>query len=119
MNNLAATYVDLGRTKEAAALHEKVLDASMRTLGEEHPDTLSSIYNLSVTYWRSDLYNEAIEVYERESDVCRMVHGAQHTETVMSIQSLAHRYHDVRRMKEAVLLESHLKEFEDLKGEDD
>jgi hypothetical protein len=50
MNNLAVTYSALGRTKDAAALHEKVLEAHARTLGEEHPFTLLSMNNLAATY---------------------------------------------------------------------
>ena len=72
MNNLAETYPGaLGRAKEAAALHENVLEARSRALGSEHPDTLSSMYNLAGTYWSLDLYNEAIELYERELDLRR------------------------------------------------
>ena len=50
MNNLAGTYHALGQMKEAAALHEKVLEARRRTLGDEHPDTLLSMNNLAGTY---------------------------------------------------------------------
>ena len=41
MANLAATYSDQGRTGEAAALQEEVLQKFRRILGEEHPDTLT------------------------------------------------------------------------------
>jgi hypothetical protein len=50
MNNLAETYGALGQTKEALALHEKVLDAWTRTMGEENPNTLSSMNNLASIY---------------------------------------------------------------------
>jgi hypothetical protein len=53
MNNLASTYRDLGRTKDAAALQEKVLEARGRILGDEHPDTLRSMNNLASDISRS------------------------------------------------------------------
>jgi lipopolysaccharide biosynthesis regulator YciM len=106
------TYIARGQTKEAAVLHEKVLDsARRRTLDKEHPHTLSCMYNLAAAYWSSGLYNRAIEPYERELDVCRKVHGAQHPETLMSIQNLAYRYLDIGRTNEAALPESSLREF--------
>ena len=50
MNNLAVTYGALGRTKDAVALQEKVLEARERILGGEHPHMLRSMNNLAVTY---------------------------------------------------------------------
>ena len=38
MDNLAITYLDQGRTGEAPALQEQVLEKSRRILGDEHPD---------------------------------------------------------------------------------
>lgn len=46
MGNLASSYSDVGRRQEAVELEEKVLEATKRTLGEEHPDTLLSISSL-------------------------------------------------------------------------
>ncbi|KAI9776292.1 MAG: hypothetical protein M1839_000451 [Geoglossum umbratile] len=40
MANLTSCYDGLGQSKEAVALHEKVLVARERILGEEQPDTL-------------------------------------------------------------------------------
>ncbi len=48
--NLASTYRDQGRWKEAEELEVRVIETRKRVLGEEHPDTLSSIANLASTY---------------------------------------------------------------------
>jgi len=32
-------------------MHENVLEAQKRVLGEEHPDTLTSMRNLASDYW--------------------------------------------------------------------
>jgi hypothetical protein len=64
MNNLEITYCDLGRMKEASRLHEKVLEARGRTLGDEHPNTLSSM-NLAETYAALGRMNDASGLYEK------------------------------------------------------
>ncbi|KAF1807874.1 hypothetical protein P152DRAFT_383950, partial [Eremomyces bilateralis CBS 781.70] len=45
MANLASTYRNQGRWKEA-----EELETSSRVLGAEHPDTLTSMANLASTY---------------------------------------------------------------------
>jgi hypothetical protein len=50
MANLASTYLDQGRWKEAEDLEVLVIETSSRVLGQEHPDTLTSMANLASTY---------------------------------------------------------------------
>jgi hypothetical protein len=50
MANLASTYRNQGRWKEAEELEVQVMETSLRVLGAEHPDTLTSIANLASTY---------------------------------------------------------------------
>ena len=38
MDNLAATYADLGKHEDALALREKVLEFRRRVLPEDHPE---------------------------------------------------------------------------------
>jgi len=55
MGNLAATYSNQGRWKEAEKLQVQVMQMCKKILGEEHPDTLTSMVNLAATYrnkWR-------------------------------------------------------------------
>ena len=49
-NNLAAIYLDAGRTAEALALHEANLKPYESKLGHDHPDTLTSRNNLAAAY---------------------------------------------------------------------
>jgi hypothetical protein len=46
MGNLASTYRNQGRWKEAEELQAKELKICARLLGDEHPDTLTSVANL-------------------------------------------------------------------------
>jgi len=50
MGNLARSYSDPGRGQDAVQLAEKVYEATKRTLGEEHPTTLSTLefYNIAL-----------------------------------------------------------------------
>ena len=50
MANLASTYRDQGRWKEAEELEVQVMEARKRVLGQEHPSTLTSIANLALTF---------------------------------------------------------------------
>ncbi len=51
MANLASTYWNQGRWKEAEKLDIRALETSQRVLGEEHPDTLNSMANLASIYY--------------------------------------------------------------------
>ena len=50
MANLASTYQNQGKWKEAEALQVVVMEKSKQLLGDEHPDTLRSIGNHARTY---------------------------------------------------------------------
>jgi hypothetical protein len=47
IDNLASTYRNQGRWKEAEELEVQVMETSSRVLGEEHPSTLTSMDNLA------------------------------------------------------------------------
>jgi hypothetical protein len=49
MANLASTYSNQGRWKEAEELEVQVMETRKRVLGEEHPSTLTSMNNLAFT----------------------------------------------------------------------
>ncbi|KAK4031430.1 hypothetical protein C8A01DRAFT_21339, partial [Parachaetomium inaequale] len=53
MANLALTYANQGRWRNAEDLQAKELDICSRVLGEEHPDTLTSMGNLASTFWKN------------------------------------------------------------------
>jgi len=54
MANLASTYRNQGRWKEAEELDVQVVEMSSRVLGAEHPGTLISMANLGVTFWNQN-----------------------------------------------------------------
>jgi hypothetical protein len=64
MGNLASTYRDQGRTGEAAALQEEVMEKHRQILGAEHPNTLTSMNNLALTYRDQGKTGEAAALQE-------------------------------------------------------
>ncbi|MBE3045027.1 tetratricopeptide repeat protein, partial [Candidatus Bathyarchaeota archaeon] len=50
MGNLALTYWNQGRWKEAEELQFQVIERRKTKLGADHPDTLRSMANMAATY---------------------------------------------------------------------
>jgi hypothetical protein len=62
MNNLASTFWNQGRWKEAEELFVQVVETRKRVLGQEHPDTLISMNNLAWTWKGQNRDAEALEL---------------------------------------------------------
>ena len=59
MVNLASTYSNQGRWKEAEELEVQVMEIQKRVLGAEHPDTSNNIANLASTFWNQERWKKA------------------------------------------------------------
>ena len=88
MANLASTYRNQGRWKEAEELQAEELDICKRVLGQDHPDTLISMANLAHIFNGVAKEDEAItliqECYERRKEVL----GPDHPFTKSSADTL-------------------------------
>jgi hypothetical protein len=62
MANLAATYQSQGRWTEAEELEVQAMETRKRVLGQEHPDTLTSMANLASMYRGQGRWIEAEEL---------------------------------------------------------
>ena len=62
MANLASTYSNQRRWKEAEELKVQVMKMRKRVLGEEHPSTLTSMASLASTYRNQGRWKEAEEL---------------------------------------------------------
>jgi hypothetical protein len=60
--------------------------------GEEHPDTSTSINNLSLTLWNQGRWKEAEELFEQVMETRKRVLGAMHLDTLTSMNNLALTY---------------------------
>ena len=64
MANLASTYRNQGRWKEAEELEVQVMETRKRVLGAEHPDTLTTMNNLAFTLERQGRDIKALKLIE-------------------------------------------------------
>ncbi|KAJ7614906.1 hypothetical protein FB45DRAFT_1008524 [Roridomyces roridus] len=119
MANLAATYRQLGQTREAEPLEISVLEQRQKLLGDNHPDTLLAMANLAITYRQLGRYREAepleISVLKQHQKLL----GDNHPDTLRAMASLAVTYGQLGRYREAEPLKiSVLKERRKLLGDD-
>ncbi|KYG39759.1 hypothetical protein M433DRAFT_79497 [Acidomyces richmondensis BFW] len=93
MANLASTYRNQGRWKEAEELEVKVVETSRTVLGAEHPSTLTSMANLAVTYFGQERWAEAEELQIQAVAGYKKFYGVHHPDTHTVISTLAHIRH--------------------------
>ena len=108
--NLASTYSNQGRWKEAEELEVQVMETRKKVLGDEHPSTLSSIANLASTYSNQGRWKEAEELEVQVMETRKKVLGDEHPSTLSSIANLASTYSNQGRWKEAEKLEMQVME---------
>ena len=101
---IASAYVSAGRITEAIALFEQVLPDSIRVLGEDHPDTLTSRNNLAGAYLSAGRITEAIALFEQVLPDRIRVLGEDHPDTLTSRNNLAYAYESAGRLEEAIAL---------------
>ncbi|ORY17830.1 Tetratricopeptide repeat-domain-containing protein [Clohesyomyces aquaticus] len=116
----------LGRVLNYQGLYtkaERLLRRSMQgrkgVLGEEHPDTLTSMANLATTYSKQGRGKEAEELFMRVMETRKRVLGEDHSDTLRSMGNLASTYRNQGWWKEAEELEVQVMEmFKRVLGED-
>ncbi|KAJ7631516.1 P-loop containing nucleoside triphosphate hydrolase protein [Mycena rosella] len=98
------------RLKDAEQLQLAVLEDRRDILGEDHPDTLQAMGNLTLTYGQLGQLKEAerlgvvrlgVVVLEKQ----RKILGEDHPDTLLTMGNLASTYHKLGQLKEAEELE--------------
>ena len=89
MANLASTYRNQGRWKEAEELFMQVMETFKRVLGAEHPDTLTTMNNLAFTWKGQGRDADAITLMMDCVRLRRRVLGTEHPHSVSSSKVLA------------------------------
>ena len=103
-NVVAQAYDSAGRLGEAIALFEEVVADSVRVLGPDHSDTLTSRNNLAYAYDSAGRVGEAIALYEEVLTVRTRVLGPDHPDTLSSRNNLAYAYESAGRLEEAIVM---------------
>ena len=91
LRDRSASYFQHGPALYTAARHsfERALAMNRDDLGEEHPNTLTSMNNLATTLWYCDERREAIELMTRTVYTCTVKLGADHPDTRARINTVA------------------------------
>jgi tetratricopeptide (TPR) repeat protein len=110
MSNLATTYWDQGRLKEAELLEAQVLEKRKTMFGLDHPNTLTTMANLATTYWDQGRLKEAELLDTQVLEKQKTVLGLDHPNTLTTMANLAITYGNQGRLKEAELLEAQVLE---------
>ncbi|WP_157528190.1 tetratricopeptide repeat protein, partial [Micromonospora rosaria] len=63
--NLAGSYQQAGRSREAIDLYGRALTDSVDILGEFHPHTLTIRADLAFCYWQAGRIREAVDVVDQ------------------------------------------------------
>jgi tetratricopeptide (TPR) repeat protein len=95
------TYERLGLLERAEVQLEKALRIHERVLGNDHPETLSSMDNLSFLYREQHRLDEAEPLIREALEKRKRVLGDDHLQTLGSMKSLADLYWYQRRYDEA------------------
>jgi hypothetical protein len=88
MGNLASTYRNQGRWKEAEELEMQVMETRKKVLGQEHPDTLTSMNNLAFTLKSQGCDVDAIELMVKCVRLRKKILGMDHPDSQSSIETL-------------------------------
>ncbi|NOG55478.1 MAG: serine/threonine protein kinase [Planctomycetes bacterium] len=85
---IASTYVQIGRYESALPLQEAALRVRRTELGNDHPDTLSSINEMGYLLESMGRFDESLIYYEEGLERCRRVLGESHPDTFVALNNL-------------------------------
>ena len=103
-SGVALVFTESGKWKEAEELQVQVMKTSKRVLGEEHPDTLTSMANLASTYRNQGRWKEAEELEVQVMKTRKRVLGEEHPDTLTSMHNIAFTLESQSRNDEAISL---------------
>ncbi|CAI7666504.1 unnamed protein product [Penicillium palitans] len=101
---LAKAYLLEGWWGEAERLQLQVIETCKIMLGDDHPDTLTSMVNLAETYGAQGRWKEAEQLQVQAMETRKMKLGENHTDTLWSMGYLAWTYRSQGRWEEAIKL---------------
>jgi tetratricopeptide (TPR) repeat protein len=90
------------RLARARTLNEEVLKIRKRVLGDDHPETLTSINNLASVYKELGMYDEAdkMSLMDIEASVRKL--GETHPDTIASLANMGNSLRNRKRYDEAI-----------------
>lgn len=119
LESLAFAFLALGEYESAIETATEGVAIRRGELGDNHPDTLSSINILAHAFHQVGRLAEAIRLFEELLAATNGTSGDKHSDTLISMTSLATAYHSAGRHDEAIaLLEQTLEAMKHVLGEE-
>ncbi|HET9518136.1 MAG TPA: tetratricopeptide repeat protein, partial [Actinoplanes sp.] len=103
-NDMANFLQSQGAVGRAIALHERALEDRRRLLGDDDPDTLTSINNLACASRTAGDLRRAISLHEQALEGRRRVLGNDHPDTLTSLNNLAYAHRTAGDPRRAISL---------------
>ena len=100
-DTIGQTYQRLGLYDQAEPHARLAVETRQRELGDDHPDTLSSMDNLAELYRKQGRHDEAEPLFLEALEARKRVLGDDHPDTFRSMNNLAVLYYDQGRYDEA------------------
>jgi CHAT domain-containing protein len=88
-HNLGELYRSQGRYAEAEEWYKAALEIREKELGEDHPDTASSLNAMAILYVSEGKYADAERLCRRSLEIRRRVLGEDHRTVAYSLSTLA------------------------------
>ena len=110
---------NLGKSKEAVAILEQVVEIRQATLAEDHPARLNSQHELAMAYRANGQIKEAVALLEQVAEIRETMQAEDHPDRLASQHALAIAYETNGQVAEAVaLLEQVVKIRETMQAKD-
>jgi serine/threonine protein kinase len=101
---LGRSFLYLGKPSVAADQDRAACAIYTKELGPDHPETLTSMYNLAGDYASLDLHADALRLRERTLALRKARLGPDHPDTLRSMSALASSWNDLGRHADALEL---------------
>jgi tetratricopeptide (TPR) repeat protein len=101
-----------GKYVEAQDLAAHAVEIRKRALGDEHADTLTSMYYLAATYYHLCQWNRAVKLYIHIIKISKQVPGEDHPDTLTAMNGLIAVFWGLGLFIEAKELSTHVVETE-------
>ncbi|UCF67553.1 MAG: serine/threonine protein kinase [Acidobacteriota bacterium] len=103
MDTMGEVYLALGLHEQAESLLERAVETRRRVLGDEHPDTLSSIDHMGILHHERGELDEAEAEFANVLEVRLRILGEDHPDTLSVISSMGSALLGQSRLDEAEL----------------
>lgn len=87
MNQIARSFEKLGRSREAEPLVREAIELRERVLGEDHPETVSSLSDHAMILLALGQQSDAEPILRRVMDLRLRMHGEDHPDALASMNN--------------------------------